>query len=91
MSGSVPLSGKATVDALGDQWAKMLAIIMLKHNITDVTITAKDVMALGGDDKIDYCLVPGPGASPEEIRIRLMKTPDAIAEAKKHKSGFGMS
>lgn len=87
----VPLSGKATVDALGDQWAKILAIVLLKHGLVDVTITDKDVEALGKDGEMDYCLVPGPGSTENEIRIRLMKTADALEEARKHKGGFGKS
>lgn len=87
----VPLSGKATVDALGDQWAKILAIIMLKHGITDTILTPQDCEALGKDGAMDYALVPGPGGNETEIRIRIMKTADAIEEAKKHKGGFGRS
>lgn len=86
----VPLSGKALVDGLADQWAKILAIILLKHNLRDITITAADMRALG-EGEMKYAIVPGPAKTPDAIRIRLMKTADAIEEAKKHKGGFGFS
>lgn len=90
MNRGVPLSGKQTVDGLADQWGKLLAIVMLKHGILDTTLSAADIDALGADGQMAYCLVPGPGDA-DGVRLRLMKTADAIAEAKKHKGGFGFS
>lgn len=87
----IPLSGKATVDALADQWGTILALIMHKYNITDVMLTPSDMQALGTDGVMRYSLVPGPGKFPNEIRIRLMPIAEAIAEAKRHTGGFGRS
>jgi len=86
-----PLSGKATVDALTNEWGKILAIIMLKYNHLDIILTPEDVEKLGKDGNMEYALVPGPASFPQDIRIRLMKIKDAIEEAKKHKGGFGRS
>jgi hypothetical protein len=89
----VPLSGKETVDALADQWGKVLAIIMLKHKLFDVVLTKEDILALG-DDEMKWALVPGPGPNnnPNEIRLQLMTIADAQAEAKKSRGkGFGKS
>lgn len=87
----VPLSGKQTVDGLADQWAKILSVIMFKHNLMDVTLTSEDIEKLGTDGEMKYCLCPGPGNTPLELRIRLMKTEEAIKESMKRKSGFGNS
>lgn len=83
------MSGKAIVDALADHWGKMLAAVMLKLDQRDITLTPADLERL--NDPAQFTLVPGGPADPRSIRIRVMPLTAALAEAQKHKEGFGRS
>lgn len=88
--GSVPPSGKETVDALADEWGKLMAISMYKLGLTELVITADDIdKACGADGAMEKTLVV------QELKaglhIKLMATAEAIEFSKKHKGGFGRS
>lgn len=86
---SVPPSGKATVDALADQWAKLLSIAMHKLGHDHIVISEADIDAIGADGKMEKCIVVQ--ELKDGIHLRLMPTAEAIAFAKQHKGGFGKS
>lgn len=85
---SMPLSGKATVDALADQWGKLMAFWLHKTGVKDALITMKNIE--------DYAAVPGEltivvQELSDGIHVRLLPLNEALAEARKHKGGFGKS
>lgn len=86
---SMPLSGKSTVDALADEWSKLLAIYMLREGIKEIVITTKDIEAVGKDGQMENCIVVQ--ELQDGLHIKMMKTADAIALAKQNKRGFSKS
>lgn len=88
MSQSVPLSGKATVDALADQWAKLLAFYMHREGIKEILITAPDIQALVDDESQPTIVVQ---ELQDGLHIKLLPISEAIALAKANKGGFGKS
>lgn len=88
MSG-VPMSGKATVDALANEWAKLFAIYLHREGINEVIITPRDIEAIGADGQMEKCIVVQ--ELKDGLHIKLLPVGEAIALAKQHKGGFGKS
>lgn len=89
MNPGLPPSGKATVDALADNWGKLFAVAMLKLGQREIVITAADLTALGEDGEMANCLVVqelGDG-----LHIRLLPIDEAVREAARLKGGAGKS
>lgn len=87
MSG-VPPSGKATVDALADQWAKLFAIYIHREGIKEIIITAPDVAKVMEDATQPTIVVQELN---DGLHIKLLPIEEAVALAKQHKGGFGRS
>lgn len=85
---SIPLSGKATVDALADQWGKIMAFWMYKTGVKEAVITTEDIEK--------YVSTPGEltivvQELKDGLHVRLLPLTEALAEAKKYKGDFGKS
>lgn len=78
----MPLSGKATVDAMADQWAKFLAIYMHREHIAEIVIAAKDVSAIMEDVTAPTIVVQ---ELQDGLHIRLLPRLAAIGLAQKIK------
>lgn len=85
---TVPPSGKATVDALADQWCKLLAIAMLKLGQDHIVITKSDIEAIASTGLEKTIVVQ---ELDDGLHIRLMTTEEALALARQNKGGFGKS
>lgn len=89
MSNTVPPSGKATVDALADEWGKLFAVYMEKNKHDHIVITVQDLESIGTDGEMRKCLVV------QELKDGLhihLKTPEeAMKMARQNKTGFGKS
>lgn len=53
---SKPLSGKETVDALANEWAKLLAVYMHRESIGEIVLTCGDIRSIQ-DDKDEPIIV----------------------------------
>lgn len=85
---SVPFSGKATVDAMADQWAKFMAIYMHRERIAEIVITAKDVRAINEDVNTPTIVVQ---ELHDGLHIKVVPMEEAQRLAKANKGGFGKS
>lgn len=83
---TVPPSGKATVDALANEWGKLFAIYMLKSNLAEIVITAKDIEAVGIDGEIKHFLVVQ--ELQDGLHIKLVSPEEAMRLTKESKTGF---
>lgn len=84
----VPLSGKATVDALADQWAKLFAIYLVREGIREVVITMEDAKRVHDDEGRPTIVVQ---ELEDGIHVKILPIEQAIALAKANKGGFGKS
>lgn len=75
MSNTVPLSGKATVDALADQWGKLLAIHMYKEKIFEIVLSTQDIQNVIDDqDEPTLCVQE----LKDGLHIKLLSIKDVI-------------
>lgn len=86
---SMPLTGKATVDALADQWAKLFAIYLYREGIKEIVITVPDI-ALITEDPSEPTIVVQELEDGLHVKILPIKEAVALAEKNKHR-GFGKS
>lgn len=87
MSG-VPLSGKATVDALADHWAKLFAIYLHREGIKEVVIKIPEIERMTADASKPTIVVQ---ELADGIHIQILPIDEAIRLAKQNKGGFGRS
>jgi hypothetical protein len=85
---SMPLSGKATVDALADQWAKLFAIYLYREGIKEIIISSPDIKAIC-DDTTEPTIVVQELA--DGLHVKILPITEALALAKQNKGGFGKS
>lgn len=85
---STPLSGKATVDALADQWAKLFAFYLYREGIKEIVITAADIQKLADDPGQPTIVVQELN---DGLHVMIMPIKEAMAMAQKFKGGFGKS
>jgi hypothetical protein len=85
----IPNSGKSTVDALADQWGKLLAIYMNKQRKTEIVITIQDIQALAGSGESGKTIVAQ--ELHDGLHIKLLPIAEAMRLEAQHKSGFGRS
>ena len=85
---SVPLSGKATVDALANEWAKLFAIYLYHEGIKEIVIKLPDILAMTDDAEAPTIVVQ---ELQDGLHIKILPIKEAVALAKQNKSGFGKS
>ena len=90
MSGTVPPSGKATVDALADNWGKLFAAYMMKQGTKEVVLTVKDFESFGTDGEISHCIVVQELEDGLHIKLTSPEEATRLAKESKHR-GFGKS
>jgi len=82
---SMPLSGKATVDALADQWGKLLAIYLYREKIKEIIISSADIERLASDPTKPTIVVQ---ELQDGLHVKILPIKDATALAKQNKGGF---
>lgn len=85
----MPLSGKATVDALADQWGKIMAFAMHKQGLGEIVINADDIRKYT-DAPGDLTIVVQELNDGLHVQLLPLVEAKAMAEKFKHR-GFGKS
>lgn len=88
MSGTVPPSGKATVDALADHWAKLFATYLYREGIKDVVFSAEDFERITADATQPTIVVQ---ELQDGLHVKILPIDEALKLAKQYKGGFGQS
>lgn len=83
----VPMSGKETVDAMADNWGKMMAFVLHKLNLREVVVSINDIEAAGATGKVICVQELDDGL---HIMFLPLAEAKALAEKWKHR-GFGRS
>lgn len=84
----MPLSGKATVDALADQWGNIAAFMMRELGKEHVLLTPEGIAAFMADASQPTLVVQ---ELSDGLHIRLVSMADALRMARENKGGFGKS
>lgn len=85
--GTVPPSGKATVDALADQWAKILSAYMIKTGVSHFVLTPGDVDKLSRNMENSIVVQE----LEDGLHVHYTDTQTAMKMAREHRTGFGKS
>lgn len=85
---NMPLSGKATVDAIANEWGKLFAIYLFREGIKEVVIGMPDIQKITEDATQPTIVVQELG---DGLHIKILPINQAIKLAKENKRGFGKS
>lgn len=86
---SMPLTGKETVDALADQWAKLFAIYLYREGIKEIIIKIPDIEAIGKDPSDPTIVVQ---ELEDGLHVRMMSLKEALElRAKNAHRGYSKS